>query len=443
MKITSFFLLIILFGATSCSREESFEVGVPARGSLQSAATGECLTKVVAGSFIAGNAATDSNYLEVDVNVTTAGAYTIKTDTINGYSFSATGNFAATGINRVRMPARGTPIVAGDDPFTVLFDTSFCFVPVTVLPAGSNSGPATFTLQSAGDSCMGAAVAGSYAQGAALGSANTVAIKVNVTVPGTFNVTTNAVNGYLFAGTGALAATGEQVIILTASGTPLAEGANVFTVTLSGGSSCTFPVQVVKGAVAATGDLFPLSADSYWTYVFDVAAPNDSIQVRNAGTISFAGNTYRNFEFSIDGAPYDSLYYRKSGTDYLEYVNLRDFLGEELETDTAGDVLFLKENLNTNDSWYTDFPVRLGGADVTLRLLFTCTEANTTATVNGKPFSGVYKTLLKLQLGSGGVFADAGPEIETFYAKGIGLIYENGNEDAGDLERQIKNWKVN
>jgi hypothetical protein len=224
------------------NKEKSFEVGAPATGSLRSDTNNDCLPKVVAGAFIAGTALTDSNYLELEVIVITEGAYNIRTVTLNGYSFSGIGNFAKPGVNRIRLAATGTPTAAGVNSFTVFFDTSFCFVPVTVLPAGS-SGPAAFTLQGTGDVCLDADIQGDYVQNTALSGTNTVAIKVNVTTPGTYNITTTNVSGFQFSAVGTLAAPGEQIITLVASGTPTTEGPAVFTVT-AGNTSCTFTVPV-------------------------------------------------------------------------------------------------------------------------------------------------------------------------------------------------------
>jgi hypothetical protein len=127
-------LCLVLFSA--CQKETSFEVGNPARGSLQSAA-GDCLPKNIGGTFIASQATADSNYMEVTLSITQSGTYTVYTDTLNGYFFRGTGTVTATGTQLVKLKAFGTPGGAGTNNFTVIFDTTACFVPVTVLAAGS------------------------------------------------------------------------------------------------------------------------------------------------------------------------------------------------------------------------------------------------------------------------------------------------------------------
>src|SRR5215216_2366715 len=102
MKRTlSFGLIIITLITFSCKKERSLENSrvESADGSLQADGTGECLPKTLQGAYVAGKAVGAANFLQVDVNVITVGSYTITTDTINGYYFSATGEFTNTGMN--------------------------------------------------------------------------------------------------------------------------------------------------------------------------------------------------------------------------------------------------------------------------------------------------------------------------------------------------------
>ena len=93
----------------SCSKEYSQEEGSgdKSSGSLVSETTGECLPKTVNGAYIAGTDLGASNYIEVDVDVTTEGSYTITTDTVNGYYFSGSGEFTNSGVNTVKLFGKG------------------------------------------------------------------------------------------------------------------------------------------------------------------------------------------------------------------------------------------------------------------------------------------------------------------------------------------------
>lgn len=133
------YLVSILFIAGicfSCKKEKSFEQGLPAKGSLQDS-LGNCMDKTVSGNYIAGKILTDSNYIDVNVTVLTKGVYSIYTDTVNGYYFKASGSFATTGQNTIRLKGVGKPISSGTDDFMIVFDSTLCPVSVTVTDTSS------------------------------------------------------------------------------------------------------------------------------------------------------------------------------------------------------------------------------------------------------------------------------------------------------------------
>lgn len=118
-------------GATTCS----FPVTVtgPAVGTL-GGATGACTPSTVSGIYVIGNTMTVDNKVQVQLNVTAAGSYTISTNTVTGFSFSGTGT-AALGLQLIDLTGTGTPTTAGPQTFTVTFGTSTCTFTVNVLPA--------------------------------------------------------------------------------------------------------------------------------------------------------------------------------------------------------------------------------------------------------------------------------------------------------------------
>lgn len=138
-RFLSFAFVFSLLFVVSCQKEKSFEQGKLSSGSLQDS-VGDCLSKTVSGNYIAAKTLTDSNFIDVDVNVTQTGRYTIYTDTVNGYFFRAAGTFSKAGLNTVRLKGSGTPGIAGTDDFFIYYDSSFCDLSVTVLPAGSTGG---------------------------------------------------------------------------------------------------------------------------------------------------------------------------------------------------------------------------------------------------------------------------------------------------------------
>ena len=65
-------------------------------------------------TMVQGVAAPASASITLVANVTTAGTYTIFTNTINGVTFSASGTFGATGNQTVTLTPTGTPTLAGN-----------------------------------------------------------------------------------------------------------------------------------------------------------------------------------------------------------------------------------------------------------------------------------------------------------------------------------------
>jgi hypothetical protein len=67
-----------------------------------------------------------TNTVSVNVNVTKVGAYTIGTDTVNGFYFTKTASFTATGAQTVILNGVGAPIDSGLTNFKVKYGASTC-----------------------------------------------------------------------------------------------------------------------------------------------------------------------------------------------------------------------------------------------------------------------------------------------------------------------------
>lgn len=294
-------LIICLMGLTlfsfflSCQKEISLEFGEPAKGTLQTD-LGECLPKLVAGSYVANKALNDSNFIEVTVNVTTTGPYSIFTDSANGYRFRASGAFTSTGPNTVRLKGTGRPVSDGVHTFTVFFDSSMCDVDVTVLPDGATGGPAAFTLQGAPGACGNFKLNGTYYKDTTLDTRHSIEVQVNVTTVGTYTISTNTVNGYSYSRTGTFGSTGVQTITLTGTGKPAAVGNDNFTVT-AGSSTCTFQVAVTTPPVA--GGCTPTVQGTYTAGTAATATNRVVITYTYpaAGTYNVSSNTVNGYSF--------------------------------------------------------------------------------------------------------------------------------------------------
>jgi hypothetical protein len=109
---------------------------------------GSCSNYQIHGTYFAGRALSqDTNTVVVQVNVTQVGAYTVSTNTVNGYSFFASGVFISTGIQNVTMKGQGTPVATGTNNFTVTAGSSTCSFPITVqqLPPNATLNTWSFT----------------------------------------------------------------------------------------------------------------------------------------------------------------------------------------------------------------------------------------------------------------------------------------------------------
>lgn len=424
----SLLLLTAIVWLSACQKETSYESQTnPSEGSLQSETTGDCLPKNVFGIYEVGTDLNSANnYIEVTVNVTKGGGYRIVTDTVNGMSFKATGNFSATGPTIVKLLGAGKPETAGISNFVVTYGASQCIVQVTVVPTGG-AVPAIFTLKGAPNACMNYTLSGPYQTGITMTSANTVVINVNVTTAGTYDITTVTSNGITFHGTGTLAL-GDQTITLTASGTPVAAGDTNIPVATTGGSSCTFKVTVTDPP-ASSFDYFPRTTGSNWSYELNLNA-NDSLLIKaGPDTKTFGANTYVVFYQTDDavGSGFDtSGYYRKAGGSYYQYVDLAGYWG--YDNVYRMEFIILKDDVAANTSWQsTPFPFVEGARTGMARNNNKVIQKDVSVQVNGITYPNTIVVEERLEeQNAGGGWDDQttlnGGYTRSYYARGIGLV---------------------
>ncbi len=207
-----------------------------------------CINAKIIGDYTAGVPLVSSNTVFINVNVTGTGPYIIKTDTLDGISFSAKGNFTSLGIQTVTLPGSGTPDLPRNLAFTPSGNSSHCSFQLTIQNPGP---PATYVLESGfgnPNPCI-YTVEGTYSSNVALSASNTASIHVFVTVLGNFTIATNTVNGMIFSYTGSFTTLGAQYIALKGSGTPVSSGTYSFAPQIVGpaplgGASCAFDIDV-------------------------------------------------------------------------------------------------------------------------------------------------------------------------------------------------------
>lgn len=302
----------------------------------------------------------------------------------------------------------------------------------------------TGSLQSASGDCLPKTVNGNYVAGKALNDSNSIVLTVNVTKAGRYTVSTDTVNGYYFKSSGNFTTVGANTVQLKGFGTPITTGNDNFVVVYDT-SACSINITVTgssSGGDTTSGEYFPLTQNSFWTY--DDGLGGDTLKTTVTGTASLGGNTYQKFITTYQsGPPNDSSFYRKDNSTgfYYNYVDTSEFSGYGITFKQPGlDLLFLKSSLTTGATWNSDFNATFNGIPVVFRFKYTCTNASAVKTVNGQNFTNLYQITLVLQLGMAGSFQDVSTGVDFYYAKGIGLI-QIADPASGD-EQNIRYWKV-
>lgn len=382
---------------------------------------GSCTTPVLAGIYNLGTILTTANTVTLNVNVTTAGAYTVSTATVGGMSFAGTGTLAL-GPQTIVLTGTGTPTVAGNNTIPVTVGASNCSFVINV-----TGGPAAGTLVGAPTACTPATVNGFYVVGAAMVAANTLQIQVNVTTAGAYTITSNTVTGFSFSGTGTVAVGTNLPITLAATGTPTTAGPQTFTVTF-GTSTCTFTVYVLPN------DYFPRTTNSNWSYEWNDDLMDSLYRVVLPSTISALGNTFNIF-MPNDGGGLDSNgnysagYYRKNGGDYFEWFDYVKFFGFDPPPSWA-EYIMLKDNVAAGVNWKsTGYAGTSGGNPFNIRFSYTILQKNVPITIVSSLGSVTYQNVIvveeKYDLFIAGNWVDITSTVgygKSYYARGIGLI---------------------
>ncbi len=142
----------------------------------------------------------------------------------------------------INNPANGLQVFCTTDNTLYIFLTSINRWKEVSFGTGELLPPATFSIGTGG-SCANTVINGTYWAGVSLTSSTFVTIQVNVSIIGTYSITTNTINGYSFSAGGEFSTTGVQTINLMGSGTPVAAQTDQFLATASNsGGTCTFDI---------------------------------------------------------------------------------------------------------------------------------------------------------------------------------------------------------
>jgi hypothetical protein len=297
-------LLLIAFLLTNCKKEYSYEGGTAEFSLLN--ANGSCTNPVLSGNYIKGSALGSSNTVQLQTYVITTGRFSLQTNSRNGFLFSATGSFSDTGIQTLTLTASGKPDSTGDFMFIPELAAS-CVFPVSV--TGQQVPGTGYTIAGAPNACSNVQVAGEYQINKILTGSNTVVVNVNVFNTGDYIIQTDTLDGISFYAAGHFNQTGNQIVTLTGSGTPLLVQNLQFNL-VGNGSACTFPLTVVNAGDSA---------------IYSIASGVDHCVGRitgsyTAGTPLNASNTYTLTVyvsvagvFSISTQPADGVVFSYTG----------------------------------------------------------------------------------------------------------------------------------
>ena len=118
----------------------SGEILYPASISISTG--GSCANTTVSGFYIAACELLASQSVSIEATVSAPGAWSIYTDTVNGYSFSGSGIVSSTGTVQLTLDAHGTPVTPQVDTFTAMVTfggSSSCTFSDTVTNCDDNS----------------------------------------------------------------------------------------------------------------------------------------------------------------------------------------------------------------------------------------------------------------------------------------------------------------
>lgn len=140
----------------------------------------DCQNSLVGGQYTEGVATTYANYIQLNINVTKPGRYTVEGTTSIGLYFQRSGTFTSTGSYVLTIPAYGSPTTSGSANVAININdaSSGCVVPIPVIAPAT----VTYHIAATGDITYDAVDKGVPTTG------KKITVSVNATVPGTTNL---------------------------------------------------------------------------------------------------------------------------------------------------------------------------------------------------------------------------------------------------------------
>lgn len=202
-----------------------------------------CTSATHSGTLISGTSASSvsSTVPYTGGNGGAYSAFSVSSTGVTGLTAAITAGSFNIGSGNISVAITGTPSASGTANFALNIGGQTCTLSRTVLA------PTSFT-NCAQASAGTMTINTSYTAGTV-----TQTVRLNVSIAGSYSISTNTVNGVTFSASGTFSATGVQDVVLVASGTPNTSGTLNFTATLSGAAgsaTCNFSRYVKPASVA-------------------------------------------------------------------------------------------------------------------------------------------------------------------------------------------------
>ncbi len=300
---------------------------------------------------------------------------------------------------------------------------------------GLPQGPASGTLKSVSGDCQPVIVKGNYVKDTTLSDSNYVEVQVNFSAAGKYKIFTDTSNGFSFLDSGYALTAGLQSIRLKGTGKPAAVEQTNFLVAFDT-SVCMFSINVTDTvpppivAPVTTGDYFPTTDSSNWTYKTDTGnGAIDSLITTVSNTDNtISGNTYRTF-LSVGSGKTDTSYYRKGNGLYYTYSNFNEFLiFDTVENKT--DYIFLKDNVPVSSTWESpEVNATFNSIPGKAKITFTIEGKDIQTTIGATPVDSVIQVKREYMFSpsSTGAYQTI-VTADFYYAKNIGFIKAEATE---------------
>lgn len=192
-----------------------------------------CASATHSGTLISGSAASSVSSLVpyTGGNGGVYNAFSVSSTGVTGLTATISAGSFNIGNGNLNISITGTPSTSGTASFALNIGGKTCTLTRTVIA------PTSFA------NCAQAAAGTMTINTAYTAGSVTQTVRLNVTVAGSYSISTNTVAGVTFSASGTFTSTGTQDVVLVATGTPNASGTYTYTATLSGtagAASCTF-----------------------------------------------------------------------------------------------------------------------------------------------------------------------------------------------------------